>query len=838
MTRILIVEDSPTQAELLRLVLEAEGFAVDAAADAEAALERFAAASFDLVISDIVMPGLSGYELCQRIKHHPQGQGVPVILLSTLSDPMDIIRGLECEADNFITKPYEPEQLIKRIRTVLENRELRSRGKLTFGVEVAFLGKTFIINSAKEQILDLLIATFEDIVRTNRGLEQSKAALAAAKEEIEEHAHDLERRVRERTAELFDQQQQLAQAQTIAHLGSWRIDARTNALEWSDEMYRIFGVAPDKMESNRDGMMAMVHPEDRPRLAALMRESVAQRSSFRGELRIIRRSGEERHCLMEGHCRVGGSGEVVALFGVCQDITEHARAEIAARESTARYEQLVETSPDGIIVHADDTIVFANRTAQQMVGAERAGDLVGKPVLEIFQPDPADTKGRRIAALTAPHAYLPPVEQKLLRRDGTVRDVEVSVSTFQYQGRPAIQEILRDVTERNSMERQLQHAQRMEAVGQLTGGMAHDFNNILAVIIGTLDALEDELAERPETEELAKEALGAALHGAALTKQLLAFSRRQRLHSEVIDLNRLVGSTTVLLRRTLGESIAIATVLADGLWPAEADPSQVESALVNLAINARDAMPQGGRLTIETANKSLDAQYAAQNAEVTAGDYVMLAVSDTGTGIAAEVLSRVFDPFFTTKAEGKGSGLGLSMVYGFAKQSGGHVKIYSEEGHGTTVRIYLPKAGRASDAADDWQRLDDRHLHGHGETVLVVEDNDRVRAVVVRQLASLGYRVLQAENAAAALTVLERQPVDLLFSDIVMPGELSAEDLARKGKALHPKLGILFTSGFAEAAVQHGSSLAFPAEILSKPYRKQDLARKLREVLRDLGGKG
>lgn len=335
MTRILIVEDSPTQAQRLRFILEAEGIDVDAASDGNAAMRRFGETAYDMVISDIMMPGMSGYELCQRVKESEHGCRTPVILLSTLSDPMDIIRGLECGADNFITKPYEPEQLVSRIRAVLANRAARDHGKPASGVDIIFLGRKFTINSEKEQILDLLIATFEDIVRTNRGLQQSQAELAVAKEQIEAYAQQLERRVRERTAELFERQRQLAQAQAIAHVGDWTIDLADSALKWSDEMYWIYGIVRERPLRTLDDMMQRVHVEDRPGLSDIFRHAIAEKASFRHEFRIVRSTGEMRHCWIEGHCQMGNAGAVVALFGICQDITERKAAE-------ARLQQLQE----------------------------------------------------------------------------------------------------------------------------------------------------------------------------------------------------------------------------------------------------------------------------------------------------------------------------------------------------------------------------------------------------------------------------------------------------------------------------------------------------------------
>ena len=380
---------------------------------------------------------------------------------------------------------------------------------------------------------------------------------------------------------------------------------------------------------------------------------------------------------------------------------------------------------------------------------------------------------------------------------------------------------------------QLVQAHKMEAVGQLTGGIAHDFNNLLAIIVGNLDLLEAELATDSKSRAMANDALQASLRGAELTRQLLAFSRRQTLEPEVLNLNEVVSGTTKLLRRTLGERVEIRMWLAEDLAPALADQTQVESALANLAINARDAMPDGGYLTIETANKYLDEQYQRENPEVKPGDYVMLAVSDSGTGIPPHVLEHVFEPFFTTKGPGKGSGLGLSMVYGFAKQSQGHVKIYSEVGHGTTVRLYLPRA--AAKVESPGETIEELEAAQETATVLVVEDNTDVRNIAVLQLTDLGYHVIEAENANAALAVLQRdQPIDLLFTDVVMPGAMNGDLLAREARRLRPGLKVLFASGFAEASIQNGarSPDIDKCNLLSKPYRKQDLARRVRETLR------
>jgi signal transduction histidine kinase/CheY-like chemotaxis protein len=389
--------------------------------------------------------------------------------------------------------------------------------------------------------------------------------------------------------------------------------------------------------------------------------------------------------------------------------------------------------------------------------------------------------------------------------------------------------VYRDVTETRETERQLQQAQKMEAVGELTGGIAHDFNNILTVITGTIEILADAVADKPGLAAVAKMIDEAAGRGADLTQRLLAFARRQPLQPREIDVNTLVIDATKLLRPTLGEHIEIKTALAGDLKAALVDPHQLSSALLNLAINARDAMPEGGKLMLETSNVHLDENYAKANSEVQPGDYVLIAVSDTGEGIPADIRDRVFEPFFTTKEVGRGTGLGLSMVYGFIKQSGGHIKIYSEVGHGTTIKLYLPKASAEAQAA---QEVASAPIEGGSETILVVEDDALVRNYVVAQLKSLRYDVLTAANAAEALNIIDRSDgLDLLFTDVIMPGTMNGRQLSDEAAKRRPGLKVLFTSGYTENAIVHHGRLDPGVLLLAKPYRKADLARMIRRAL-------
>jgi PAS domain S-box-containing protein len=387
-----------------------------------------------------------------------------------------------------------------------------------------------------------------------------------------------------------------------------------------------------------------------------------------------------------------------------------------------------------------------------------------------------------------------------------------------------------DLTEQHRLQDQLRQAQRLEAVGRLTGGMAHDFNNLLTVIIGGAESLLDENPANPAVRELAELIYTAGMRGSELTSQLLAFARRQPLEPRSVDISALLSGMRVLLSRAVNEGVELLLAHDTQAWRPLVDPTQLESAILNLVINARDAMPKGGKLTIETANVTLDQAYVDANIDIAPGKYLMIAVTDNGEGMSAETADQAFEPFFTTKGTGKGTGLGLSMIYGFAKQSKGNVKIYSELGLGTTIKLYLPIAG--SNERDAEKTSDDQTLLLGTEHILLVEDDDLLREHVHKQLIALGYRVTVARNGPDAIKKLrETETLDLLFTDVVMPGGMNGRQLADWARTLKPELRVLYTSGYTENAIVHHGQLDAGVELLNKPYRKRDLAVKLRKVL-------
>ncbi|HEV7437237.1 MAG TPA: PAS domain-containing protein, partial [Pseudorhizobium sp.] len=555
------------------------------------------------------------------------------------------------------------------------------------------------------------------------------------------------------------------------------------------------------------------------------------------------------------------AGDVTGIFVQGHDVTDLKQAQEAARENENRFQTLAQSLPNQVwTAKPTGQVEWCNDQVYRYSGLDSLYfDAAHRSIM--IHPDERDEVSRNWQySLRSGNPF--EMEMRLRRHDGAFRwfisravpimnsdgDIILWVATntdIEEQKRTeshleTLAESLGQTVEARTLELErtqevLRQSQKMEAIGNLAGGIAHDFNNLLQVITGNLQLLNRDVAGNEAAERRVSSALAGAARGARLASQLLSFGRRQPLEPKVVNLSRLIREMDHLLRRSLGEAIEIDTIVGGGLWNTHVDPSNVENALLNLAINARDAMNGQGKLTIELGNAFLDDEYARNALDVKPGQYVMLAVTDTGTGMTPDVLEKVFEPFFTTKPDGKGTGLGLSMVYGFVKQSGGHVKIYSEPGNGTTVRLYLPRSMEAEDVVTDSLT---GPVAGGSETVLVVEDDEAVREVTVSLLTELGYRVLKAKDADSALAIVESgAPIDLLFTDVVMPGRLKSRDLARKAKERLPLLGVLFTSGYTENSIVHGGRLDPGVNLLSKPYTREALARKIRQVLEQVPGR-
>jgi PAS domain S-box-containing protein len=506
------------------------------------------------------------------------------------------------------------------------------------------------------------------------------------------------------------------------------------------------------------------------------------------------------------------------------------QAEEALRVSEERFRALVENSSDSLLlIDQEGRVAYAASSSRRHLGW-RPDDLVKHSILDFLHPDDREFGGQlMMEALQHPGESIT-AEIRFRHADSSYRILEgVGVNRLDDPAVGAIVLNLRDITDRTKLSEQLRHAQKMEAVGQLAGGVAHDFNNLLTAILGYCNLMLDDLpANNPLRNDL-QEIRAAGERAASLTRQLLAFSRRQMLQPQVVDVNALVRQMEKLLRRLISEDVELITALATELPAVKVDPASIEQVLLNLVLNARDAMPNGGRLSIETAVVELDPTYADTHADVIPGEYVMLAVSDTGSGMDAATRARVFEPFFTTKEQGKGSGLGLATVYGIIRQSGGYIWVYSEPGEGTVFKVYLPPAGlttapRAADA-----RLEPRRQGW--ETVLLVEDEDAVRALAREVLRRNGYVVLEARHGLDAIRAAERHPdeIQLLITDVVMP-HMSGRDLADRLIAVRPKMKVLFISGYTDHAIMH-RHLTPGVAFLQKPFSPEMFARKVRSVL-------
>lgn len=528
------------------------------------------------------------------------------------------------------------------------------------------------------------------------------------------------------------------------------------------------------------------------------------------------------------------SGWFTHWVSIERDITSRKASEEDLRESEERFRLLAEVTKGAVWDwNAISGTVWSNTGFKAEFGYDFPRDNIGLDWwFDRIDPNDRDRVRRNFTTILRSKAQDWQDEYRFLHADGEYRIVSDRGLIIRNKEHRAVRMIgsRHDVTPQRQMEELLRQSQKLEAIGQLTGGVAHDFNNLLTIILANAELLTEQLSDQAQLRLMAEMTVTAAERGAELTQRLLAFARRQPLNPKLIDINQLVVGMEGMLRRTLSEAIDIKFAQAGGLWSVELDPGQFETALLNLAVNARDAMPQGGYLTIETANIMLDDDYAASHQEVTAGQYIMVSISDNGKGMPPEVVTKAFEPFFTTKEMGKGTGLGLSMAYGFVKQSGGHIKIYSEVGEGTTIKLYFPRTKVAAASLETTKVVEARG--GNGETILVVEDDHMVRMNVIRQLQSLNYNVISARNGLEALAVLEKTSnVDLLFTDIVMPGGMNGRQLADIAKERYPNLRVLFTSGYTENTIVHHGRLDPGVHLLSKPYRRQVMAAKVVEAL-------
>ncbi len=772
--RVLVADDLAENRYFLEALLRGNGFEVTSECDGAAALEELRRAAADLVISDILMPGMDGYQLCRALKSDARLASIPVVFYTaTYTSDEDRSFALGLGASRFIVKPTDPEEFVGIIREVLAEAR---RGHL---------------------------ATAEPTLVETPDFHRQHDALVTKK--LEKKVEELEAS-EARYRMLFDSS---PDPLLVCEVATGRL------LDASPAASRLYGYTREELL-----LMWIVDLSAEP-------EETARASREGVELVPIcyhrRKDGTVFPVEITASYR-DQEGQRVSLISV-RDIRARLEAEEDLRRLTAAVEQVGETV---MITDAEGTIVYANPSFERVTGFTREEALGRKPSLLKSGKHPPELYRSLWDTICAGRTWTGRFVNR--RKDGSLFEEEAVISPVRDRNGAIVNYVAvkRDVTEEVALRRQLEQAQKMEAVGRLAGGIAHDFNNLLTVILGRanlalgLGAIDH--AVRADLEEIQ----AAAERAAALTSQLLVFSRKQALQPRTVDLSEVVENAGKLLGRLIGEDVEVATVLSRDLPAVRVDPGQMEQVILNLGVNARDAMPRGGRLTIETASVFLDEEYASHHPHVVPGRHVMLGVSDTGTGMDSETRARIFDPFFTTKEAGKGTGLGLSIVHGIVQQSGGSIWVYSEPGQGTTFKIYLPAAPGAEGSVPPPVPT---FAPRGDETVLLVEDEAAVRRLTATLLRSSGYTVLEASSGDEALALLSKGsgPVHLLLTDFVMP-RINGRDLAERAQAVRPDLRVLYMSGYTDAGFLDRTALG-PADSLQKPFTKAALAQKVREVL-------
>jgi len=753
--RILIVDDLAFNVALLVQMLEAAGYTgVTSTQDPYAVGELQRKNHYDLILLDLQMPSLDGFQVMADLQHG-EGDGSPPILAIT-AQPDHKANALKAGAKDFISKPFELAEVLLRVRNLLEVRLGRSEN---------------VLNQAR-----------------------------------------------------------LENSQRIAALGDWDYDFAHHRLVWSDEVYRILGLPRQDFPASSESFYQLVHPED---LEVVRREKKAAAEGFRRvdfEHRIVRPDGAVRYVHQIAELFFDDEGRPLRESGTIQDITERRKAEIVIRESEERYRKMVMLSPDAHLVDVDERITFVNQTFCRMMGASDPTQYLGRPSLEVVHPA-WHALMRELRGKLCGDQPVAPSEMQFVRLDGTPVDVEVACVAFGFRGQQEIQLAARDISARKKMEAQYLRAQRLESIGTLAGGIAHDLNNVLAPIMMSIALLKLEGDDDPTRRKILDIIQLSSQRGADLVRQVLSFARGVDGERLVLHVRQLLADLEAITSGTFPRSIRIVTHVPRDLRPIRGDPTQLHQVLLNLAVNSRDAMPHGGTLTLTAANVAVDGQDAGIGPEAKAGPYVLLEVTDTGTGIPREVRERIFEPFFTTKEFGQGTGIGLTTAHTIVKSHGGFIQVESQVGRGTTFKIYLP-ADLTAPSAEPAAPAAIAVPRGRDELVLVVDDEEAIRDITRRTLETFGYRVITAKDGAQGVALYARQPQEIavVITDLMMPsmdGTAMIQVLTR----INPAVKIIAASGLAVAENIAKALGAGAQEFLPKPYAGPRLRQVVRNVI-------
>jgi len=835
---VLVVDDNADLRDYVGRILTSAGYRVTVAMDGYEALAAARMRPPGLILSDIMMPALDGFGLLNAVRADQGLREVPVLLMSARAGEESRVDGLSAGADDYLTKPFSARELLARVASNLQMYRLRQETArkiqedarvletlhkvgITIAAELDLGRAVQVVTDAATELTGAAFGAFFYNVLDKAGESYTLYTLSGAPRSA------FEKFPMPRNTAVFGptfRGEGVVRSDDITKDPRYGLNAPRRGMPEGHLPVCSYLAVPVVSRSGEVlGGLFLGHPQ--PAVFTDAAERLAVGIAAQASIAI-----DNAHLYQAAQSEIT---QRTAAQSALHELNEN--LELRVTEAMAERDRLWELSEDLLAVgDFDGKLLRVSPSWTRVLGHPRS-ELMAGHYAALIHPDDRAAAWRATHALRE-HGRPVSYEGRMLTAAGAWRWIAWTLSAD--PERKGVHGVGRDVTADKEAaealrqaEEALRMAQKMEAVGKLTGGVAHDFNNLLQVVGGNLQLLAREVQGSERAEKRVRNALDGVARGAKLASQLLAFGRRQPLAPKVVNLGRFVRGLDDMLRRALGDAIEIETVVSGGLWNTLVDPFQVENALLNLSINARDAMLGHGRLTIELGNAVLDDDYVARHGDVKAGQYVMVAVTDTGAGMSTEILQQVFEPFFTTKPEGRGTGLGLSMVYGFVKQSNGHIKIYSEPGHGTTVRLYLPREKQDEDIVAE---VDAGPIAGGTETILAVEDDEDVRATVVDLLSELGYRVLRAKDAQSALAIVESgMAIDLLFTDVVMPGPLRSPELARKTRERLPGVAVLFTSGYTENAIMHDGRLDDGIELLSKPYTREAMARKIRHVLRN-----